>query len=92
MLVKIKNYLKLRKLRRDALSLLIINSAEIISAFKDVTDLGDTAEIQKKLSGENMDTVLKFREEMVAAPDFKDKMYEKIHDDAQKLREMEAAK
>ena len=39
MLVKIKNYLKLRKLRRDALSLLIINSAEIISAFKDVTDL-----------------------------------------------------
>ena len=47
MLVKIKNYLKLRKLRRDALSLLIINSAEIISAFKDVTDLihsylGDT--------------------------------------------------
>lgn len=56
MLVKIKNYLKLRKLRRDALSLLIINSAEIISAFKDVTDLvhsylGDTAEIQKKLSG-----------------------------------------
>ena len=31
MLVKIKNYLKLRKLRRDALSLLIINSAEIIS-------------------------------------------------------------
>ena len=54
--------------------------------------LGDTAEIQKKLSGENMDTVLKFMEEMVAAPDFKDKMYEKIHDDAQKLREMEAAK
>ena len=56
MVVKIKNYLKLRKLRRDALSLLIINSAEIISAFKDVTDLvhsylGDTAEIQKKLSG-----------------------------------------
>lgn len=97
MLVKIKNYLKLRKLRRDALSLLIINSAEIISAFKDVTDLvhsylSDTAEIQKKLSGENMDTVLKFMEEMVAAPDFKDKMYEKIHDDAQKLREMEAAK
>ena len=97
MLVKIKNYLKLRKLRRDALSLLIINSAEIISAFKDVTDLvhsylGDTAEIQKKLSGENMDTVLKFMVEMVAAPDFKDKMYEKIHDDAQKLREMEAAK
>jgi len=39
-----------------------------------------------------MDTVLKFMEEMVAAPDFKDKMYEKIHDDAQKLREMEAAK
>ena len=72
MLVKIKNYLKLRKLRRDALSLLIINSAEIISAFKDVTDL--------------------IHSYLVAAPDFKDKMYEKIHDDAQKLREMEAAK
>ena len=76
--------------------LLIINGADIAEEVKEIvnlvhTYLGNTAELQNNLSGENMDTVLKFMEEMVAAPDFKDKMYEKIHDDAQKLREMEAA-
>ena len=96
MITRIKNYWKLRKLRRDALTLLIINGADIAEEVKEIvnlvhTSLGNTAELQNNLSGENMDTVLKFMEEMVAAPDFKDKMYEKIHDDAQKLREMEAA-
>ena len=97
MITKMKNYLKLRKLRRDALTLLIINGADICSNIKELADLvhallGDTTDRQNKLTGENMETVLKFMEEMTAAPDFKDKMYEKIHDDAQKLREMEAAK
>ena len=96
MITRIKNYWKLRKLRRDALTLLIINGADIAEEVKEIvnlvhTYLGNAAELQNNLSGENMDTVLKFMEEMVAAPDFKDKMYEKIHDDAQKLREMEAA-
>lgn len=96
MITRIKNYWKLKKLRRDALTLLIINGADIAEEVKEIvnlvhTYLGNTAELQNNLSGENMDTVLKFMEEMVSAPDFKDKMYEKIHDDAQKLREMEAA-
>lgn len=97
MITKMKNYLKLRKLRRDALTLLIINGADISSNVKELAELvhalvGNTAEIHNKFTGENMETVLKFMEEMTATPDFKDKMYEKIHDDTQKLREMEAAK
>ena len=57
-----------------------------------ISYLGDTAELQKNWSGENMDTVLKYMEEMVTAPDFKDKMYEKYTTMPRSFREMEAAK
>lgn len=36
MFKKIKNYFKLRSMKKDALSQLLITGAEILSAFKDI--------------------------------------------------------
>ena len=36
MLKKIKDYFKLRSMKKDALSLLLLDGAEILSAFKDI--------------------------------------------------------
>ena len=56
MITRIKNYWKLRKLRRDALTLLIIIGADIAEEVKEIvilvlTYLGITAELQNNLSG-----------------------------------------
>lgn len=95
MITKIKNYLKLRKLRRDALTLLIINGADISSKLKQLVDfihtlLGNPYENGKKLSAENRDAIIKFMDEISAVPVFKNNMNDKIHDDSQKLREEKA--
>lgn len=95
MITKMKNYLKLRKLRRDALTLLIINGADISSELKQAIDfihalLGNPSEIGKKLSDDNRDAIIKFMNEISAAPGFKNNMNEKIHDDSQKLRNEKA--
>lgn len=36
MLKKIKDYFKLRSMKKDALSLLLLDGAEILSVFKDI--------------------------------------------------------
>lgn len=97
MLGNIKRYFKLKKLYKDSKKVLVINAAETITSIKNVIAMIEKfVEKQEESIGsitkDDLSTMTKFMSEMTNTQDFKDKMYEKIHEDANKLREMEAKK
>lgn len=97
MIRKIKEYFEIRKLRRNAKTLLLVNGAEIISSLQNIaatieTFVNTQSNVIKSISNDDLSKIINFANEITTNPDLKDKMYEKIHDDAQKLREMELEK
>ena len=96
MITRIKNYWKLRKLRRDALTLLIINGADIAEEVKNLIEfihvfLENPSEIGKRLSSENTDAIMKFMEEISNTNSYNEKKNEKMSDSSQKLRKEETS-
>ena len=104
MITRIKNYWKLRKLRRDAIAvagemeapLLIINGADIAEEVKNLIEfihvfLENPSEIGKRLSSENMDAIMKFMEEISNTNSYNEKKNEKMSDSSQKLRKEETS-
>lgn len=97
MIAKIKNYFRLRKMRKDAATLLLINGAEMVASLKNIVSMlekvvSNHGNAMESISKDDVAAIVNFANEITSNPQLKDEMFEKIHDDAQKLREMEAGK
>lgn len=80
---KLKEYLKLRKTRRDALTILIVNSAEAVSCVKRMAETAEKfmesqGQAMQSISETDLKNVLNFMSEFTMNNDFKDKVYEEI--------------
>lgn len=98
MVKKIKEYLELKKLYRNSKKVLVINSAETIISIKNiVSNIEKLVEAYSmnlhSISPEDISSISNFMKEITSNPNLAgETIWTKIHDDAQKLREMEAEK
>lgn len=98
MLKKIKEYLELKKLYRNSKKVLVINSAETMISIKNIVSsiekLAETASFDlQSLSPEDISNLSNFMKEITTNPNLAgETIWAKVHDDAQKLRELEAEK
>lgn len=89
MFKKIKEYLEMRKLRRDALTLLLISGADIITTAKDTINMLNDY-VQKSTGMLNETDLTNIREftdklsSVVKNPNFESKIFETFHDTAKK--------
>lgn len=98
MIKKIRDYWELKKLYRNSKKVIVINSAETIISIRNIVSNIETL-VEKNssninsISPEDITNISNFIKEITSNPDtINDKVWTKIHDDAQKLREMEVSK
>jgi len=98
MVKKFKEYLELKKLYRNAKKVLVINSAETIIFIKNiVSNIEKLVEAYsnnlQSISPEDISNMSNFIKEITSNPNLAgEEIWAKIHDDAQKLRELDTKK
>lgn len=89
MFKKIKEYFEMRKLRRDALTLLLINGAEIVTTAKDTINMLNDY-VQKStgmLDEADLTNIKEFTDKLssvVKNPNFESKIFDTFHDTTKK--------
>ncbi len=95
MVKKLKEYLELKRLYRNAKKVLIINSAETIISIKNIiSNIEKLVEAYSNnlnsISPEDISSISNFMKEITSNPNLAgEEIWAKIHEDAQKLRELE---
>ncbi len=95
MVKKLKEYLELKRLYRNAKKVLVINSAETIISIKNIISnieklVGAYSNNLNSISPEDISNMSNFMKEITSNPNLAgEEIWAKIHEDAQKLREHE---